>query len=915
MVPVRMKFLRPFTVVSMAALLAVAGYAQTSPQAGAVDQALIQEFAKAASDEARAALLSQHPALADDAYRRALSTLGGGMLQRRELASAERTYRSLLWLGEVTRKDRTRAGALSGLGSVEGQRGNLLRALALLGESLTLGEPLGEADLLQPVYSSLGIVQRRLGEYDKATASFDRALVLARELKRDDMVARVYNNIGAMHLSRGRLDMALEFFQKSLDLKKDDGGRGTVDMATSLNNIGAVHEELGDYARALPYFTRARDLMEKIGAPAGAVTALGNIGHARAALGQVELARQAFEQALTLAETAGDGNAAATILYNLGHLARDGGDVKGAEVFQRLSLAMRKAGGDVAGLTESHAEVAQLLLMQGRLAEAEAEALLSVSVAGSAGQLGHLARAQLYLGQTYERQGRFDLALATFEAGIATVEALREATPPGERARQVFLAERLGPYYSVASLHARAGQGAAGLEAVERVRARTLLDILATGRPAKRALTDAERDKENELAVRALSASVQLMEAQRAPTRSPAAVAAVEETLRSARQEREAFTSALYASRPELRIIRGDAPVITHRQLAEIVTPGSAAIEFVLEPDRVWAYLVQPGPQGVTVTVKPLALDTTALVSLASRFASQVARRDLAFASSSSALYAALFGVFDGHLDTVRHLIIVPDGALWRVPFQALQTPRGKFLIEERAVSYAPSLSALAVLLERRTRRSAAQPFMLALGDPANPAAGRLPEAAREVQSIGRLYGPERSAVFVDQAATESAFRSAVAKASVIHVATHGVLDDNNPMYSHVKLAAGAATDPATDGRLEAWELLDIKINADVAVLSACQTASGAIGGGEGVVGLSWALFAAGASTAVVSQWEVDSASTTSLMIDFHRRLLTPKSAGAATSDALRESAINLMQDPKFRHPFYWAGFVVIGAR
>jgi len=121
--------------------------------------------------------------------------------------------------------------------------------------------------------------------------------------------------------------------------------------------------------------------------------------------------------------------------------------------------------------------------------------------------------------------------------------------------------------------------------------------------------------------------------------------------------------------------------------------------------------------------------------------------------------------------------------------------------------------------------------------------------------------------------------------------------------------------DANTDGRLEAWELLDLDINADVAVLSACQTASGLIGGGEGVVGHSWALFAAGASTAVVSQWEVDSASTTSLMLDFHQRLLDRKPGVTTTSDALRQAAVHLMKDPRFRHPFYWAGFIVMGAR
>jgi CHAT domain-containing protein len=125
---------------------------------------------------------------------------------------------------------------------------------------------------------------------------------------------------------------------------------------------------------------------------------------------------------------------------------------------------------------------------------------------------------------------------------------------------------------------------------------------------------------------------------------------------------------------------------------------------------------------------------------------------------------------------------------------------------------------------------------------------------------------------------------------------------------------AGAATpDHASDGRLEAWEILDLGFTADLAVLSACKTARGKFGWGEGIIGLSWSMFAAGASTAIVSQWEVDSASTTSLMIGFHRRLLGKTAAGAP--EALRQAALTLLRNPAYRHPFYWAGFIAVGAR
>jgi CHAT domain-containing protein len=126
-------------------------------------------------------------------------------------------------------------------------------------------------------------------------------------------------------------------------------------------------------------------------------------------------------------------------------------------------------------------------------------------------------------------------------------------------------------------------------------------------------------------------------------------------------------------------------------------------------------------------------------------------------------------------------------------------------------------------------------------------------------------------------------------------------------MYSYLTLAEGG---PKDDGLLEAWELMQLDLKADLAVLSACETARGRIGGGEGVIGLSWAMFIAGVPATVVSQWEVESASTRDLMVNFHRSLIysTPTKA-----DALRQAALKLMHNPETSHPFYWAGFVLVG--
>jgi CHAT domain-containing protein len=145
----------------------------------------------------------------------------------------------------------------------------------------------------------------------------------------------------------------------------------------------------------------------------------------------------------------------------------------------------------------------------------------------------------------------------------------------------------------------------------------------------------------------------------------------------------------------------------------------------------------------------------------------------------------------------------------------------------------------------------------------------------------------------------------------VVHVATHGILNDADPMSSHLMLAPSGEGVSAEDGRLQARELMALGLDADLVVLSGCETAKGRTGQGEGVIGLTWALFIAGVPTTVVSQWQVESESTERLMAGLHRRLAA--SSSAMPAEALRSSAVSMLASDQYRHPFYWAGFIVVG--
>jgi CHAT domain-containing protein len=295
-----------------------------------------------------------------------------------------------------------------------------------------------------------------------------------------------------------------------------------------------------------------------------------------------------------------------------------------------------------------------------------------------------------------------------------------------------------------------------------------------------------------------------------------------------------------------------------------------------------------------------------------------VAARDLRVLPEASALHTLLLGPGGPRVTGARRLVIVPDDVLWELPFQTLRSAAGRFVVETAAISYGASIGALRA--EPRARTVRAQGAVLALGNPAlaNVAGGGpgtrgraglapLPHAEREAREVARLYGGDSARAYVGAEATEDLLRHEAGRHRVVHLATHGILDDRSPMHSHVLLARGAS--PADDGLLEAWEVLSLALDADLVVLSACESGRGRVAPGEGLIGLSWALGVAGARTTIVSQWKVDSASTTALMLAFHRE----RRRGASTAEALRLAAERLRKTPAYRHPFYWGGFVAVG--
>jgi CHAT domain-containing protein len=192
------------------------------------------------------------------------------------------------------------------------------------------------------------------------------------------------------------------------------------------------------------------------------------------------------------------------------------------------------------------------------------------------------------------------------------------------------------------------------------------------------------------------------------------------------------------------------------------------------------------------------------------------------------------------------------------------------------------------------------------------PAAAPLPDAAHEVDRIGAGMPATDAVVLTGAAATLARFQQEAPRARIIHLAAHAGLNDRDPLASFVQLApvAGQASE---SGMLTARDILDMRLHADLVVLSACETALGKTGPGEGMVGMGWALSAAGASSSILSYWKIDSSASKDFMIAFYRRWEADRTS-ASKASLLRSTALEIMRSPGRKHPFYWAAFTLQGS-
>jgi CHAT domain-containing protein len=386
--------------------------------------------------------------------------------------------------------------------------------------------------------------------------------------------------------------------------------------------------------------------------------------------------------------------------------------------------------------------------------------------------------------------------------------------------------------------------------------------------------------------------------------------------------------------------IRATAP-----RLAELHYPENLTLEAaqaMLEPGTVMVYWSLGQARGAVVVMTREAVEARHISAALEETDQRVraVRRRLALPTTpdayalpaARALTNALLAPVGHLVEDAERLVLVPDGALWLLPFAALPMPGGEHLVAE---STPVSLVASATILKqlRRDLWQTDGQRLEAFGDPVYPKDASqgftrglqltpLPATRSEVTGLGHLYR-DSARLHLGLEATEEAVLALGPRSTVVHIAAHGIVDERFPLESAVALSIpGQATEGREDGLLRAWEVFEhLRIDADLVTLSACETALGREVGGEGIVGLTRAFQYAGARTVLASLWSVADESTAELM----KRFYTHLKAGMTKDVALQKAQAAFITGPieiktgreiesrDFSHPFYWAAFQLIG--
>ncbi len=765
-------------------------------------------------------------------------------------------------------KDRLGEGrALGNLGVAYLDLGDYAKAIEYSQQSLAIAREIKDRQSEGRTLGRLGIAYRSLGNYAKAIEYAQQSLAIDRERKDRQAEGVTLGNLGGAYIPLGNYAKAIEYAQQSLAIARERKDRQS--EGNALGNLGVVYSSLGNYAKAIEYSQQSLAIAREIKDRLGEGRALGNLGAPYGSLGDYAKAIDYWQQSLAIAREIKHREGESNALGNLGSAYSSLGNYAKAIDYWQQSLAIAR---EIKHRLEEGSTLGNLGIAYrslGNYAKAIEYGQQSLAIAREIKHRDGEGSAFNNLGSAFLKAGNLTEAEKMLFDAIQVWESMRQMLGSNDANKVSIFEGQANTYRGLQQVRVAQNNPNAALEIAERGRARAFVDLLSE-RLSSGSTNPVINTSPNQEQIR------QIAKAQNA-TLVQYSIIYEGFQIQGKLEGRE---SALYiwVIQPtgEITFREVDLKPLWQKNNASLADLIIGNQEFLAVRSRSSLRSTQPQPD--LPTLHQLLIDPIA--SLLPK-------------------------------DPNAHVIFIPQGSLFQVPFPALQDANGTYLIQKHTILTAPSIQVLA--LTRQQKLAQKQPNSgnaLVLGNPTMPSVS--PSPGEPKQQLSPLPGAEAEAraiapllntqAITGAQGTKAAIVQKMPQASIIHLATHGLLDDLRGLGSAIALAP-SGTD---DGLLTAEEIFDMKLQASLVVLSACNTGEGRITG-DGVIGLSRALISAGVPSVIVSLWAVPDAPTSELMKAFYQNL--QKNPNKA--QALRQAMLTTMKTHP--QPRNWAAFTLIG--
>ncbi|HTE33540.1 MAG TPA: CHAT domain-containing tetratricopeptide repeat protein [Chryseolinea sp.] len=755
--------------------------------------------------------------------------------------------------------------------------------------------------------SYLGNLYRATGKYAQAEEQLNHSLAIRQKLLKanDEWIAASYNDLGLVY-SQTDHDKALEYYEMALKIYQQLHGKDHPKIAIASTNIGFMYVQLELFGDAINNFESALKIWEKIYPQAHPTKAflLFSLGETYSKIHDTKAADGYYQRALsTYLQSYGSKHPDVATVYNaLGNASLAAGKFAESLDYYQKALIANVRNFNATSVTQNpalHEFYNGRILLNSLLYKAQAmeATYFSKSIRISDLQRG-IATLQVCDTLIDRLRQRINNESDKISLGVIANEVYASGVRLAFETADVALHKK--QWYKQSFYFAEKSKSAVLLEAISDANAKSFARIPDT-------LLEEEKK---------LKASIALATQQLAEKPSDQEEQSLREQIFTLNRSYETFTRKLEREFPQYYNLKYNATSPSISELQQRLDDHTAIISYFIDDKHEELYTFIITREHYTVSNKLLSPDLDKNVT--------GLRNGLYFNAPEAYQRAATSlsrDLVPRHLSaSITDLVIIPTGRLSIIPFETLfsRTLRDgendkdiPYLLKVYSIRYEFSAS----LILQKTLNEPAEELSIFLCAPVvfNPVnqLQELPGTESEVNDISQLFETKklRHAVFTRKDADEKLAKSGTLKNySYLHFATHGIVDERSPELSRIFLQSSTASE---DGSLFTGEIYNLELNADLVTLSACQTGLGKISKGEGVIGLSRSLVYAGARNVMVSFWSVADESTAILMKSFYRYMLEDKNRHY--NQDLRKAKLDLMKTEKYRSPYYWAPFVLIG--